>query len=413
MHEKVNNDYNLSSLIKELPFLGDYDPSGKRILLRADFNVPVDENGTMNDDGRLRALRPTIDYLLDRRATVILASHFRNPLIGGDMPDPKMSLGPMTRRLSRIWEAEVVFSPEPVGAEVSRRIDALRPGQILLLENLRFHPGEASGDLAFAQELSSLADVYVNDAFGVCHRSHVSMVTITKFMKTALAGFALRNELRAINLALSDPPRPLTAIVGGQHIEAKWAVLTKLMTLADNVIVGGLIGDILARRAFGHDISHYNLPPQLLTEMELILKPRASSSCAKLFIPIDAVTVSATGRTGVTAVQHLTSTDIPKDIGPASCLWFKNVLNESQTIIWSGPMGSFETPSYAKGTAMVVQALANCQGVTLAGGVDTSSAILKMGSRSQISFLSTGGSAFFKALAGQPLVALEALRQRP
>ncbi len=405
------NNADLAALLNRLPFLGDVDPAGKRVLVRADFNMPLDESGALVDDGRLRAILPTINYLLDRGASVVVASHLRNPLAEGLTPDRRLSFAPLARRLSRVWEVEVDFAPEPVGPETASRVANLAPGRVLLLENLRFHPGETAGDPDFARELAGLADLYVNDAFGVCHRAHASMTTITRFMATCVAGLALKVELQALNRALTNPARPLAAVIGGRNIEAKLPVLAKFLGLADFVIVGGLMGDAFSRLVFGGDLAIPSLTSESRAEMERLLLHRRDHR-AKLFLPVDAVAVEAGCPDCAATVvpgQLLTTDMAVEDLGPATRRLYSEVLALARTIIWNGPMGAFEVPAFARGTALITRALAECQGVTLAGGVDTSAAILKMSDRSQVSFLSAGGSAFLKALAGQPLVALEAL----
>jgi len=412
MSDLSAKSYDLSELLKQIPFLGDIDPAGRRVFLRADFNVPLDGNGAMVDDGRLRSVLPTINYLLDQGARVIVGSHMRNPLENKQQPDRRYSFAPLARRLSRIWEAEVSFCPEVAGPRTLEAAENLPPGRVLLLENLRFHPGEIAADQAFAEQLSQLTDIYVNDAFGVCHRPHASMVTLPRLAKTSVGGFALKSELKAMYRALSHPARPLGVIIGGRDIKAKLPLLAKVMGLADFVFLGGTIGDAISRLAFGGDITRLSLDDDIIREIERLLN-RNSQLRAKLFMPIDALISGpqddCVPQAQIVAAQNLRSHMISEDIGPATCLWYKEVLASCRTIIWSGPLGAFEKPAFTKGTALVTKALASCQGVTLAGGVDTSTAILKMSDRNQVSFLSTGGSSFLKALAGQPLVALEAL----
>lgn len=403
----------LPNLLIGLPFLDQVNPAGHRVFLRADFNLPMDDNGSLVDDGRLRAALPTINYLLDRGARIIVGSHLRNPLESSvdGRPDPRLSLAPLARRLSRLWEVEVSFAPSAVGPETARAAADLAPGRVLLLENLRYQPGETANDPAFAHQLAELADIYVNDAFGVCHRDHASMTTLPALAPHSVAGFALKSELRALDRALANPARPLGAIIGGQNIEAKLPVLTKLMGLADFVFLGGTMGDAVARLAFGREVAHLGLSPEAVLEFVALLK-NFRDLRAKLFWPIDMVAAPADdqGHTvRAVAAQNLSPELISEDIGPATRLWYWGALAQCHTIIWNGPMGAYETPAFARGTAMVTRAMAECQGVTLAGGADTSAAILKMSDRSQVSFLSAGGSAFLKALAGEPLVALEAL----
>ena len=411
MSSSAANNCDLGDILRRLPFLGDLNPAGRRVFVRADFNVPLDENGAMVDDGRLRGVLPTINYLLDRGASVVVASHMRNPLENDGRPDPRLSFAPLARRLSRIWEVEVRFAPEVVGDQTRRMAEELRPGQVLLLENLRFNPGETAADPAFAEELAGLADIYVNDAFGVCHRAHASMTTITRFLKTCVAGFALKNELMALHRALSNPARPMAAVIGGRNLEAKLPLVTKFMGLADYVLLGGQMGDAFSRLAFGGDISPMALSAETVREVEDLIRDFKNYR-AKLFVPVDAVTVEVgTGAASAVPVpvQNLTARMTSEDIGPATRLWYAEALALCRTIIWNGPMGAYEVPAFARGTALVTRAMSECQGVTLAGGVDTSAAILKMSDRSQVSFISTGGSAFLKALAGQSLAALEVL----
>lgn len=411
MNHTAVNTCDLADLLQRLPFLSDIDPAGKRVFVRADFNVPIDDNGNMVDDGRFRAVLPTMNYLLDRGASVVVGSHARNPLESGVL-DTSFSFAPLARRLSRIWEVDVAFSPSPMGPTALSMAQNLEPGRVLLLENLRFHEGEMSNSCDFANELASLADIYVNDAFGVCHRPHASMTGIVGFMKEAVGGLALKNELQALHRALGNPIHPFGAVIGGRHIEAKLPVVTKLMGLADYVILGGRMGDAVSRLAFGQDISHLHLSTAVMQQMELMLS-QARALKAKLFLPIDSIVITDDiSKPAIVPVQNLTPAMLAEDIGPATRVWYEEVLSLCRTIVWNGPMGAYEIPAFTKGTAVVTKALAECQGVTLAGGVDTSAAIVKMSDRSQVSFLSAGGSAFLAALAGQPLVALEALRAK-
>ena len=413
MNYSVDATYDLTALLREIPFLPEIDPAGQRVFVRADFNVPIDDNGDMADDGRLRAVLPTINYLLDRGASVIVASHMRNPLEGRSSPAPALSFAPLARRLSRIWEVDVSFSPQVVGPEARKAATTLKPGQVLLLENLRFHPGETADDPEFARELASLADVYVNDAFGVCHRPHASMTTVTGLTGQAVGGYALKNELMALNRVLDQPVRPLAAVIGGRNVEAKLPVLVKLMGLADYVFLGGQMGDLFSRFVFGRDVAQPAVSENAMAEMEKLAK-NMNTFKARLFYPIDAIVRPVDdhyGPASAVAAQNLSDDMVSVDIGPATRLWYREVLSLCRTIIWNGPMGAFETPAFARGTAMVTRAISECQGITLAGGVDTSAAILKLFDRGQISFLSSGGSVFLAALAGQPLVALEALRR--
>jgi len=414
MDNSAAKSSDLSDILSRLPFLGGLDPAGKRVFVRADLNVPMDENGALADDGRLRAVLPTVNYLLDQGATVVVGSHMRDPLEEKGTPDQRYSFAPLARRLSRLWEVEVLFAPEAVGPETLRLVKEAGPGRVVLLENLRFNPGEMAADPDFARALAELADIYVNDAFGVCHRAHASMTTVTRFIDQVVGGFALKNELMALNRAVSSPARPLAAIIGGRHIEAKLPVLSKFMGQADYVLLGGLMGDAFSRLIFGQDLSQFALNPDSLEEMKTLVS-RFRDCRAKLFLPLDAVTLPAGGNVNAartTVAQDLNPDLVSKDIGPATRLWYGEVLSLCRTIIWNGPMGEFETPPFAKGSALVAKAMADCQGVTLAGGGDTSAAILKLSDRSQVSFISTGGSAFLKALAGQPLVALDALLNR-
>ncbi|MGL4209699.1 MAG: phosphoglycerate kinase [Candidatus Adiutrix sp.] len=401
----------LNGLLNQLPFLNEIDPEGQRVFVRADFNVPIDENGAMTDDGRLRAVLPSLNYLLDRGAAVIVGSHLRNPLASSSTPDKRFSLAPLAKRLSRIWGVDVLFSPDIVGEDATRLAQNLKPGQVLLLENLRFNKGEAANDPEFAAALAKLADIYVNDAFGVCHRSHASMTSITQFMKTCVGGFALKNELMALNRALSHPARPMAAIIGGNSLENKLPVVANFMGLADYVLLGGSLGDAFSRIMAGGDhTQNFVLTNDLKQQIENIIQSRPQHK-AKLFVPVDAVAL-AEGEGQIARnvpAQNLTMGLTAKDIGPATRLLYRGLLSSCYTIIWSGPMGVFEIPAFSRGTALVTRAMSECQGVTLAGGVDTSAAIMKMSDRNQISFISAGGSAFLRALAGQPLAALESI----
>lgn len=413
MNYSIDGACDLPALLREIPFLSALDPAGRRVFVRADFNGPLDDNGNPVDDGRLRATLPTINYLLDRGASVVVGSHARNPLSDGSRPDLRLSFAPLARRLSRIWEVDVRFSPEIVGPGIRKIFQKLKPGKVLLLENLRFHPGETADDPDFARELASLADIYVNDAFGVCHRPHASMITLPGLADQAVGGLALKNELMALNRVLSHPVRPLAAVIGGRNVEAKLPVLIKLMGLADYVFLGGQMGDLFSRLTFGGEVSQPRISAAALAEMKN-LADNPSDFRAKLFWPIDAIARPANNNEGPAtpmAAQNLSADTVSLDIGPATRLWYRETLSLCRTIIWSGPMGAFEIPAFARGTAVITRAISECQGITLAGGVDTSAAIIMLSDRGQISFLSSGGSAFLAALAGQPLVALESLRR--
>ena len=395
----------IADLVSRLPFLEGLQLEGKLVFVRADLNVPRDSYGDLIDDGRLKAALPTINYLLDRGARVVVGSHFRRP----EHMDESLSFVQMARRLRRVWGVDLKFCPEVAGHVSQKMVDELKAGDLLLLENLRFHPGEIACDEQFAKRLLHGADVYVNDAFGVCHRPHASLVLLPKMAKESVCGFQVKRELMALQRALNDPARPLAAIIGGQSVEENLPVLLRFLELADYLLLGGRLGDSFARLMFGGDLEPLGLTEETVEEIRRILKANQNREYkAKLYMPVDSVL--APQERGIINLPSQNLGALPsKDIGPATRILYREVLSRSNTIIWHGLMGQFEDPAFARGTSFVVKAISESQGVTLAGGVETSAALLKMDSGANISFLSTGGVAFLEVLAGRELVALEAL----
>jgi phosphoglycerate kinase len=391
-------------------YLNEATVKDKTVLIRADLNVPYDEHQNITDDNRIRAVLPTINYCLDGGAKVVLCSHMGRPK--GE-PVPELSLGPVARRLARLLNKDVAMAPDCVGPEVKRLVEAMKPGDILLLENLRFHPEEQMNDDDFAHELGSLADIYVNDAFAVAHRGHASVVAITEHVPLCVAGFLMKNELLYFHRAMEDPARPLVAIVGGAKVSSKISAIENLLDTADKLIIGGAMANTFLKAIY------YNIGSQSLVEEELVERARSIMRKArrrgvKFYIPVDCVVADRFDRkaeTKITTVQEVPENWMITDIGPATCSLYAEALTNAKTIIWNGPMGAFEIDAFSRGTYQMVQTVANTYALTIVGGGDTDVALHRAGESSRISYISTGGGAFLKLMEGGQLPGIVALEE--
>jgi phosphoglycerate kinase len=383
------------------------DIKGMRVFIRADFNVPLDENGNITDDGRIRSTLPTINYALDAGAKVILASHLDRPR---GKRDPKMSLAPVAKRLNRLLNKEVKFAPDCIGPDVEHLIAGMRPGDVLLLENLRFHAGEEKNDEAFAKALAAFADVYVNDAFGTAHRAHASTYGITKYVKLAVAGFLMKKEIDYLQKTVANPVRPFVAILGGAKVSGKIGVIENLKDKVDKVIVGGAMA-FTFNKAWGDEVGNSRIEPDMI-DTALRIRKGALAKGVKFYLPVDFV-VAENMDDGAQS-KIVTSQEIPKgwvglDIGPATVRLFTEAIQDAKTIIWNGPMGLFEKDAYSRGTFAIARAVADAYATTIVGGGDTDVAVHKAGVSDSITFISTGGGASLELLEGKVLPGLAAL----
>jgi phosphoglycerate kinase len=383
------------------------DLKGKRVFIRADFNVPLDENGNITDDGRIRSTLPTINYALDAGAKVILASHLGRPK---GKPSPKFSLAPVALRLHRLLNKEVKFVKDCIGPDVEHAVQGMRPGDVLLLENLRFHAEEEKNDEAFSKALAAFTDVYVNDAFGTAHRAHASTYGITKHVKVAVAGFLMKKEIDYLQKTVANPVRPFVAILGGAKVSGKIGVIENLQNKVDKIIVGGAMAFTFIKGR-GQEVGSSLVEPDMI-EMAQRLRKGVREKGVKFYLPVDFVVAQSANDGAETKI--VTSQEIPKDwvgldIGPATVRLFTEALQDAKTIIWNGPMGLFEKDAYSRGTFAIARAVADAYATTIVGGGDTDVAVHRAGVSDSITFISTGGGASLELLEGKELPGLAAL----
>jgi phosphoglycerate kinase len=383
------------------------DIRGKRVFIRADFNVPLDDNGNITDDGRIRSTLPTVNFALDAGAKVILASHLGRPK---GKPDMKYSLAPVAKRLNRLLNKEVKFAKDCVGPEVEHLVAGMRPGDVLLLENLRFHPEEEKNDEAFSKALAAFTDVYVNDAFGTAHRAHASTYGITRHVKLSVAGFLMKKEITYLQKTVAKPVRPFVAILGGAKVSGKIGVIENLKDKVDKVIVGGAMAFTFLK-ARGQEVGS-SLVEQDMLEAAQRIRKSVRDKGVKFYLPVDFVVAENMNDGAETKI--VTSQEIPKgwvglDIGPATTRLFAEAIQDAKTIIWNGPMGMFEKDAYSRGTFAIARAVADAYATTIVGGGDTDVAVHRAGVSDSITFISTGGGASLELLEGKELPGLAAL----
>jgi phosphoglycerate kinase len=387
----------------------DIDPAGKKVLVRVDYNVPMDGAGNITDDTRVRATLPTLRHLLDKGAAIILASHLGRPKGG---PAPEFSLAPVARHLSALLGREVLFAADCVGPAAEAAAKALRPGQVLMLENLRFHKEEEKNDAEFARELASLADTYVNDAFGVSHRAHASVEGITKYLPAA-AGFLLEKEIDFLGRAVGQPPHPYVAIIGGAKVSDKIGVIANLLTKVDTLIIGGgMANTFLAAKGYATGKS---LVEADKIDLAASLVKDAAARKVELLLPVDVVVAdrfAADAAAKTVAADAIPADWMALDIGPASGAAFAAALTGAKLIVWNGPMGVFEMDAFAKGTFAVAAAVATSGAMSVIGGGDSVAAIEKAGLQDKISHISTGGGASLEFLEGKVLPGVAALSDK-
>jgi len=393
----------LSSLNKE-------DLSGKRVLVRVDFNVPLDEQGRITDDTRIRAALPTINHLLKSGAKIILAAHFGRPK--GKVND-SMRLTPVAQRLSELLGRKVVKTESCIGSDAQSKVDAMANGAVVLLENVRFYGEEEANDPQFAEKLASLAEIYVNDAFGAAHRAHASTEGVTKFLNPSVAGYLMEKELQYLQGAIDSPKRPLAAIVGGSKVSSKIGVLEALIDKCDKVLIGGgMIFTFYKARGLAVGKS---LVEEDKLELAKSLEEKAKQKGVELLLPTDVVLAdnfAADAKSQLVEINAIPEGWMGLDIGPSSIKVFQEALEDCQTVIWNGPMGVFEFDQFADGTNSIATTLASLSGkgcCTIIGGGDSVAAVEKAGLAEKMSHISTGGGASLELLEGKSLPGVVAL----
>lgn len=387
----------------------DVDVRGKRVLVRVDFNVPLAE-GTVTDDTRIRAALPTIRYLIDHGARVILASHLGRPK--GE-PDPQFSLKPVRRVLQRLIGRNVAFSPEIVGPEAEESVARMVDGEILMLENVRFHPGEKANDPAFAAALASLADIYVNDAFGAAHRAHASTAGVADHLP-AYSGLLLAREMDTLTGMLTEPERPFVAILGGSKVSDKFGVIERLLDVVDTLVIGGgMCFTLLVAK--GVDVGKSLVEADWVEPAKKMLE-QASARDVSILLPVDFVVadqIVEDAEARIVGREEIPANLMGLDIGPTSIELFKEAIASARTIFWNGPMGVFELTPFETGTREVAAAVArNNRAVSVVGGGDSVAALRKFDLEERVTFVSTGGGASMKLLEGASLPGVDALLDR-
>lgn len=382
---------------------------GKRVFVRVDFNVPMDDKQNITDDTRIRAALPTITYLVQNGGKVILASHLGRPKGKVNL---KYSLAPVALRLAELLNKEVIMAQDCIGSDIKSQIDMLANGQIILLENVRFYEEEEKNTPEFAKQLADLAELYVNDAFGTAHRAHASTEGIAKYIP-AYAGFLMKKEVDIMGKALAAPTRPFVAIIGGAKVSDKIGVIENLISKVDILIIGGgMANTFLKAQDFQVGKS---LVEAEKVELAKELLQKAETSGVKLMLPSDVIVAkefSANAASRVIKVTEIEADDLALDIGPESAEQFAQAVISAQTVIWNGPMGVFEMDAFAKGTERIAKAMAECQGTTIVGGGDSVAAVEKMGVVESLSHISTGGGASLEFLEGKILPGVAALQNK-
>ena len=392
-----------------MKYIDQIEMKGKRVFLRVDFNVPMDKEGNVTSDKRVRASIPTINYALERGAKLIIASHLGRPK-GKRVAE--MSLKPVVKVLSGLLQKEVMFLDDCVGSAIEQAVAKMKEGDIILLENLRFHPGEDKNDAEFAKQLAALCDIYIDDAFAVSHRAAASNSAITEFVPICAAGFLLKNEVEYFKKAMVNPAKPLAAIIGGAKVSDKIGLLENLIDKVDKIIIGGGMAFTFLRAA-GYETGKSLCEEDMLDTARKVVD-KAKQKNVQFLLPVDAViaqAATAEAEAKVCSVREIPKDWIGLDIGPATISMFSEALKGVKTIIWNGPMGMFELTPFSKGTFELAGVVANSGALSIIGGGDTDTAIKKAGLSSKMSYISTGGGAFLEWLEGKTLPGIAALEK--
>ena len=386
----------------------DVDVKGKRVIVRADFNVPLDEQGRITDDARIAKTLPTIRYLIDQNAKLILMSHLGRPK---GKPEAKYSLKPVAEHLAKLLDRKVELQPDCVGAVVKAKAESLKNGEVILLENLRFHLEEEKNDPHFAKQLAALAQIYVNDAFGTAHRAHASTEGIAHYLP-AVAGFLLAKEIEYFDKVLENPKRPFATILGGAKVSDKIKVIENLLNKVDQLLIGGAMAYTFLRGS-GHQVGNSKVETEGL-EIAKTVMAKAKQKNVELLLPVDHVITQEINDQAQTQVCGL---DIPNgwvggDIGPRTVETFCSVLRKSKTVVWNGPLGIFEMKPFKTGTKKIAELLAQIDATTVIGGGDTAAAVSQLNLEDKMSHVSTGGGASLEYLEGQSLPGIQILNDR-
>ena len=387
----------------------DFDLKGKRVFVRVDFNVPLDENGNITDDTRIRAALPTINYLVENQAKVILASHLGRPKGKFNL---KYSLSPVAMRLSQLLNKEVIFAEDCIGEKVENLVSNMNPGDVLLLENLRFYPQEEENDRDFAKKLADLAEIYINDAFGTAHRAHASTAGIAEFLPSG-AGFLMQKEIEIMGKALENPERPFVAVLGGAKVSDKIGVITNLLNKVDSLLIGGGMAFTFLK-ALGYEIGRSLLEEDKIELAGSIIK-EAKEKGVKLELPEDVV-VAEEIKEGTdyktVSVGEIPSNLIGVDIGEKTREKFAQIIKKAKLVVWNGPMGVFEIKSFSKGTFAIAEAMAESGAITIVGGGDSAAAVEQLGFADKMTHISTGGGASLEFLEGKELPGVAVLNDK-
>ncbi|MBW1670687.1 MAG: phosphoglycerate kinase [Deltaproteobacteria bacterium] len=392
-----------------IKYIDEIPLKGQRVLMRTDFNTPLDDSGNITDDNRIKAALPSIHHAIEAGARLILCSHLGRPK--GQRIE-KFSLRPVARRLGELIGQEVYLAPDCIGDEVENHVSSMSDGEVQLLENLRYHQGETKNDPGFVEALAKMADVYINDAFAVSHRAHASVTGVPGIVKDCGAGFLIKQELLYFKKAMEKPARPLVAILGGAKISGKLEAINNILNRVDKLIIGGAMANTFLT-AQGIDIGK-SLTEKDLVDTAMALIDKARDKGIKFYLPVDCIIAKDLDKnagTRIVPTQEIPDDWMALDIGPATVNLFSETLYNAKTIVWNGPMGAFEFDPFSHGTMALAHAVGSSQALSIVGGGDTDLAIHRAGEVENISYMSTGGGAFLNLLEGKKLPGITALEE--